>query len=184
MDRRRFLASTLAPLATPAAEHREFPPERVEKLVPGPKPAIALNHLGFYPDGRKLVIYRLTGGTVPTQFTLKPVGSYPRREPEARNLVKINTDFGPAMMGDFSNVAIPGMYQVQVADELSVQFFIREDIYKRTLPKAVSYHQAQRCGVAVPGVHPACHLDDARRRDNGRHVIAQGQHRNRLRPDK
>lgn len=174
IDRRSFLASALVPFAAPAAEQREFPPERVEKLVPGPKPAIALNHLGFYPDARKLVIYRLTGGAVPTQFTLKPVGSYPSREPEVRNLVKMNTDFGPALMGDFSNVTIPGMYQVQVADELSVQFFIRQDIYKRTLPKAVSYHQAQRCGVAVPGVHPVCHLDDARRRDNGQYVDLTG----------
>jgi len=38
----------------------------------------------------------------------------------------------------------------------------------------VSYHHAQRCGVAVPNVHPVCHLDDARRRDNGEHVDTTG----------
>lgn len=125
--------------------------------MPGPNPAIALNHLGFYPSAPKTFVYRLSGGTIPQEFTLKPIGSYPRREPEIRKLTAWSKDFGPAMVGDFSNVTTPGMYQVQVADELSVQFFIRPDVYRRTLPKAVSYHQAQRCGVAVPGVHAACH---------------------------
>ena len=39
---------------------------------------------------------------------------------------------------------------------------------------AVGYYRYQRCGVEVPGVHPACHLDDARRRDNGQHVDQVG----------
>ena len=47
-------------------------------------------------------------------------------------------------------------------------------MWRRTLPKAVGYHKYQRCGVAVPNVHPACHLDDARRRDTGEHVDATG----------
>jgi hypothetical protein len=37
----------------------------------------------------------------------------------------------------------------------------------------VSYFRAQGCGVAVPN-YPACHLDDARRRDNGRYVETTG----------
>ncbi|MBZ5582619.1 MAG: glycoside hydrolase family 9 protein [Acidobacteriia bacterium] len=61
-----------------------------------------------------------------------------------------------------------------MGNELSVPFFIRPDAWRRTLPKAVSYHHAQRCGVEVPNVHPVCHLDDARRRDNGQHVDVTG----------
>jgi hypothetical protein len=40
--------------------------------------------------------------------------------------------------------------------------------------KAFGYYRYQRCGVEVPGVHPACHLDDARRRDTGEHVDVVG----------
>jgi hypothetical protein len=56
------------------------------------------------------------------------------------------------------------LYQITVAGEHSVQFAIQEDVWRRTVPKAVGYYRYQRCGVEVPGVHPACHLDDARRR--------------------
>jgi hypothetical protein len=66
------------------------------------------------------------------------------------------------------------MYQVSIGDELSVPFFIQPDVWRRTLPKAVGYYRYQRCGVEVPNVHPACHLDDARRRDNGKHVDVTG----------
>ncbi len=33
---------------------------------------------------------------------------------------------------------------------------------------------SSRCGVAVANAHTACHLDDARRRDNGAHVDTTG----------
>ena len=66
------------------------------------------------------------------------------------------------------------MYQVTIGDESSVPFFIRPDAWRRTLPKAAGYYRYQRCGVDVPNVHPACHLDDARRRDDGRHIDVTG----------
>jgi hypothetical protein len=78
------------------------------------------------------------------------------------------------LVGDFSDIEREAMYQVTIADELSVPFFIRPDLWRRTLPKAVGYYRYQRCGVEVPNVHPACHLDDARRRDNGKHVDVTG----------
>ena len=40
-------------------------------------------------------------------------------------------------------------------------------------PRPLAYPQ-QRCGIAVPNVHPVCHLDDARRRDNGQYVDVTG----------
>jgi len=55
-----------------------------------------------------------------------------------------------------------------------VQFALDEQVWRRTLPKAVGYYRYQRCGVEVPMVHPACHLDDARRRDTGEHVNEVG----------
>ncbi|MGH9584252.1 MAG: hypothetical protein ACRD4O_15110 [Bryobacteraceae bacterium] len=73
-------------------------------------------------------------------------------------------DFAPAVIGDFSDIARPGLYQIRAGEELSPPFFIRHDAWRRFLPLVVSYHRAQRCGVAVANVHDVCHLDDARRR--------------------
>jgi hypothetical protein len=91
-----------------------------------------------------------------------------------RPLTAVDSAFGPAMVGDFSDVAREGLYQIRAGGELSPPFFIRPDAWRCHLPVVVSYHRAQRCGVAVPNVHPACHLDDARRRDNGVHVDTTG----------
>jgi hypothetical protein len=105
---------------------------------------------------------------------MRDVSGYPKPFAITKPLQKVDSDFGPLLTGDFSDIDRLGMYQVTAGDERSVQFFIRADAWKRTLPKAVSYHYAQRCGVAVPGVHPACHLDDARHRDNGQYVDLTG----------
>ena len=53
-------------------------------------------------------------------------------------------------------------------------FFIRQDVWRRTLPKAFNFYPSKRCGVALPNVHPACHLDDARRRDTGEYIDMTG----------
>lgn len=172
MNRRQFLQLGL--LTPAAAQQGPATPEPVEKLTAGPKPAIAINHLGFEPHASKTVIFRLTGSAAPTTFEIREVSGYPKRISCTRPLAKRDEDFGPVLTGDFSDLHEPGMYQVTVGDERSVQFFIRPDVWTRTLPKAVSYHSAQRCGVAVHGVHPACHLDDARRRDNGEFVDLTG----------
>jgi hypothetical protein len=173
MKRRCFLFTCAAPYLAAA---QQGPPvaERVEKLTAGPEPAIALNHLGFLPGAKKTLVYRVTGSNPPDEFVIRDVAGYPDRFSARKKLVHLRGDFGPVMVGDFSDIERRGMYQIAVGEERSVPFFIRSDVWKRTLPKAVSYHYAQRCGVAVPGVHEACHLDDARRRDNGEYVDLTG----------
>lgn len=181
MERRKFLL--LAPAAVSAAEAWQSPQpspamiaeqQRLETLRPTPQPAIAMNHLGFRPEGRKTVIYRLTGGAAPAEFSVRDIGGPPKPFRLTFPLKKVKSDLGDCMVGDFSELKREAMYQVMVGNELSVPFFIRPDVWRRTLPKAVSYFHAQRCGVAVPGYHPACHLDDARRRDNGKYVETTG----------
>jgi hypothetical protein len=87
-----------------------------------------------------------------------------------RELKLTQGDLGACLTADFTDLDRPAIYQVNVGNEYSVPFFIREDVWRRTLPKSVGYYRYQRCGVDVPGVHPICHQDDARRRDNGEHV--------------
>lgn len=143
-------------------------------MLPEAGPLIAINHLGFLPKSRKLVIFRYAGEGAPEDFLLRDIGGPPQPFRQTRPLKRFTSDTIDCLVGDFSDLDREGMYQVDVADELSVPFFIRPDVWRRTLPKVVSYHRVQRCGVEVPGVHPACHLDDARRRDTGARVDTTG----------
>ncbi len=175
LGRRQFLG-TLAALPV-AAMAQEGPPvsDPVEKMTAPARPAIALNHLGFRPHaGRKVLVVKAPppGVTPPREFTLRDVVT-PFRFRRPLTLAA-ESDLGPCLTADFSDLDRPALYQITVGDEHSVQFAIRDDVWRRTLPKAVGYYRYQRCGVEVPGVHPACHLDDARRRDNGQHVDVTG----------
>jgi hypothetical protein len=176
LDRRQFLGTLAA--APVAALAQEGPPvtDPVEKMTAPAKPAISINHLGFRPHaGRKVVVVKPppVGLTAPLEFTLRDVVP-PFRFTRPLTRSTAPDGLGGALTADFSDLDRPGLYQITVGDEHSVQFAIREDVWRRTLPKAVGYYRYQRCGVDVPGVHPACHLDDARRRDNGRHVDVTG----------
>lgn len=175
MNRRAFLG-TLGLAAPAVATSQQGPPreERVESLTAGPTPTIALNHLGFLPKARKILIVRASGGGAPTEFVMRDIGSPPKPFRLALPLKKAASDFGDCLVGDFSELEREAMYQVTVGQERSVPFFIRPDLWRRTLPKAVSYIHAQRCGTEVPNVHPVCHQDDARRRDTGEHVDVTG----------
>ena len=179
MKRRQFLTTLAALPALPAAARaQEGPPvvEPVEKMTAPKWPTIALNHLGFRPKvGSKVLVVRALTSPHPEEFTLTDVSERPFRF--TRVLAAARSDFGPSLTADFTDLERPGMYQITVGDEHSVPFFIDEQVWRRTLPKAVGYYRYQRCGVEVPGVHPACHLDDARRRDSGQHVdVAGGWH--------
>jgi len=136
----------------------------------GAGPAIGLCHVGFQPQSRKRIVVRQTAAR---SFVLRDIGSGPAFQQEFP-LEAAPSDLGAALTGDFSTVAREGMYQIRVGAELSPPFFIRRDAWRRLLPVVTGYHRAQRCGIAVPNVHPACHLDDARRRDNGLHIDTTG----------
>ena len=174
LSRRVFLAGSLSPLALATAQQGPPREERVENLTPGETPTIALNHLGFVPDARKLLVVRIVKEPAPTEFTLRDIGSPPEPFRIVKPLKKVESDFGPCAVGDFSDVTREAMYQITVGQERSVPFFIQGDVWRRTLPKAVGYIRAQRCGCEVPNVHPVCHLDDTRRRDTGEHVDVTG----------
>jgi len=176
MDRRSFLALVgFAASELPAAQMAAPPqPASVEAMTAGAKPAIALNHLGFVPNARKIVVYRKTAASTPGEFVLRQMDAWGRPLRISRPLTSGAPDLGDCLIGDFSDIQTEGMYQVTVGADRSVPFAIRLDVWRRTLSKAVSCVNSQRCGIAVPNRHPACHLDDARRRDTGEHVDVTG----------
>jgi hypothetical protein len=171
----------------------------VEKMTAGlNQPKVAVSHVGFRPRvGRKTVVVRDPVQPYPKEFTVSPTDHQGNagQTRGARPLTPVRCDLGTFLTGDFSDIQAPGAYQVSVGGERvplhefspkgvsiysqmeggerSVPFMIAEDAWRRTIPKAISYIHSQRCGEAVPGVHPACHLDDGRL-DNGEHVDAVG----------
>jgi hypothetical protein len=176
MDRRTFIIrSGLASAVAAAAQDAPHRTEEVEKATPGETPAIVLSQVGFVPRSRKTLIYRLPADApAPATFTVRDIGSPLKPFSITRPLVRAPGDVPNCLVGDFSDLDREAFYQIIAGRERCAPFFVRPDAWRRTLPKAVSYHHAQRCGVAVPNVHPACHLDDARRRDTGEHIDVTG----------
>src|SRR5271157_2067365 len=178
MKRRQFIGTVTAlPLIPNLLHAQEGPPplgERVEEMTAPNWPTINCNHLGFRPRvGNKSLVVRALASPAPTEYQLRDVseGSFGFTRPLKK---ESGSDFGPCLTADFTDLERPGLYQITIGNERSVQFAIRDDVWRRTLTKAVGYYRYQRCGVEVPGVHPACHLDDARRRDTGEHVDTVG----------
>ena len=69
--------------------------------------------------------------------------------------------------GDFSGFKAVGKYRAQLKvgpeKHTSFPFRIGHDlIFAETLVSAAHFFWFQRCGFAVPGLHAACHMDDAR----------------------
>jgi Glycosyl hydrolase family 9/Cellulase N-terminal ig-like domain len=175
MNRREFIAVGAAGSAlwtdSPQPDREQ---QLLERSTPSASPAIVLNHLGFRPEGRKVLVVRADKPLADARFTMQEVGSVLEPFSITRPLTWVSSGDLKCHLGDFSDVTRMGMYQITVGEERSVPFFIRPDVWRRTLPKAVGYHKYQRCGVEVPNVHPICHLDDARRLDNGVHMDLGG----------
>lgn len=192
MQRRRFLAALAAAvpgaLAAQQGPPQSAPVEQETAAAISPDlvreaaaPRIGCNHLGFRAQDAKIAVIRAgaSGGAPVGAFTVWDVGVW--RPVFHGQLRPVASDFGAAAAADFSALDRPGMYQLELGEgprgespERSVPFFVAADVWRRTLPAVFGYFRSQRCGVAVPGVHPVCHLDDARRRDNGQHVDTVG----------
>jgi hypothetical protein len=75
-------------------------------------------------------------------------------------LHRVETRWGTLWQADFSDFRSAGSYQIEIDDQVSPPFAIREGIYDRIVLGYLTFLKAQRCGCPVFGVHEACHLDD------------------------
>jgi hypothetical protein len=60
---------------------------------------------------------------------------------------------------DFSEVRTPGTYIIKAGNVTTKPFRINADVYERTVWKALNFFYTERCGMAIPGVHPKEHED-------------------------
>jgi hypothetical protein len=75
-------------------------------------------------------------------------------------LVRVESRWGVFWQADFSDFTTPGSYQIETDYQVSAPFMIADWIHDRLARGFLTFLHAQRCGYEVPGVHPACHLDD------------------------
>lgn len=82
---------------------------------------------------------------------------------------------------DLSEVREPGAYRLRVVladggEATSQEFMVDPGLYLSLPNMTVGWYHTQRCGVGVPGWHPACHLDDALiGRSHNRHLGPGGE---------
>jgi len=92
-------------------------------------------------------------------------------------LVRIDSRWGTFWQADFSDFTTPGSYQIEVDAQVSPPFMVADGIYDRLVRGYLTFMESQRCGCEVPGVHPACHLDDGIRDEDGSYLpVAGGWH--------
>ncbi len=144
-------------------------------------PGIYTSHVGYLPDAAKIAVLS-DAFTHETHYCIRDV-----EDLEAvvyrGELCRQCCPWGDFVTADFSPVTKRGFYQVVPGSHRTVgvkhphasfPFLIAPDAYEKTMRMAFEYFRCQRCGTAVPGYHPACHLDDARLRGSGEYIDAAG----------
>jgi hypothetical protein len=142
-------------------------------------PGIWTSHAGYLPNAPKLAV--LSSAFKPgTPFVVRRCDAYPAEGTPIvlrGTLVPHADPWDTCTVADFSALRDRGFYQVAVgeygagvpvgAPDCSFPFLVADDVYVKTMRMAFEYFGHQRCGAAVPGYHPICHLDDAVFRDTG-----------------
>ena len=75
---------------------------------------------------------------------------------------------------DFTAFTTPGHYILALGDARTHPFVIGEEAFVPAAWKLLNFFNKERCGVEVPGVHAACHLDVICRHPDGRELPAHG----------
>jgi len=164
--RRSFLksiAATAAATALPQHLHAFAQPPLSATYT---APPILLNQLGYLPNRAKVATILVA--KLPQSVTTFRVLSQTHI---AAFEAKLSTPVLDAASGDttaqadFSSLATPGTYRLEVANTLSDPFTIGATVYADALRLTTRAYTGQRCGCAVDlgnGYrHPACHLEGA-----------------------
>jgi hypothetical protein len=132
---------------------------------------ISYSHSGYQSGATKSAI---ASGLKAREFRLideltgQPVLSKP--------LQTVKAHLGEFQLMDFSEVRQSGSYFLQAGDALTRPFRIDPNVWRETILKAINFLYAERCGMAIPGVHGVCHRDWTVVRGDQRIVINGGWH--------
>jgi len=88
----------------------------------------------------------------------------------------VTTNLGIFQVMDFSTVHETGTYILKAGNACTASFRIDPDVWRETIFKAINFFYAERCGMAIPGVHGICHRDWTVVHGDKRIVINGGWH--------
>jgi len=77
----------------------------------------------------------------------------------SKQLKTIETHLGTFQEMDFSEIRDASTYILEVGGIRSHPFRIDQNVWRNTILKALNFFYMERCGVAIPSVHGACHRD-------------------------
>jgi len=115
---------------------------------------IAFSHTGYLAGGSKTAI---ANGLAATEFRVNRVdtGETVLRKPVQR----VKNSRGEFQLLEFSEVRMAGSYVLQAGDVQTRPFRIADEVWSGTIWKTINFFYGERCGMAIPGVHGACHRD-------------------------
>lgn len=162
-----------ADVATFDIDHLEIQQVRADPyegwtVAPG---RIAFSHTGYPAGGPKTA---LATGLETERFELLRRGA--GRPVLAKAIETVETRIGRFQVMDFSEVRAAGEYRLRAGKVETRPFRIGDDVWERTIWKAINFFYVERCGSAVPGVHGVCHADWLGEHDGKRIVINGGWH--------
>jgi len=132
---------------------------------------ISYSHAGYQSGATKSAI---ASGLNAKQFQL--IDQATAKTVLAKPLQIVKTHLGEFQIMDFSEIRQSGSYILQAGDTLTYPFRIDPNVWRQTILKAVNFLYAERCGMAIPGVHGVCHRDWTVVHGDQRIVINGGWH--------
>ena len=153
-----------------------------------PSPTIHCNPIGFRPDDPlKRAVMPVTadamgflGGTQFQVIRVSELVKHALNAPGFREEITWleagfeDTPLGRYAVCDLTGLSARGGYQILCGGARSYPFLIYRDAWKRCFRLLLEWYRIAACGVAVPGYHEVCHLDDCRMEDTGEQVDLVG----------
>jgi hypothetical protein len=135
---------------------------------------IAFSHTGYQSGYQKTA---LASGLTSSVFQVVRVSDNALGQVVLEKPVRTDTTrLGAFQLFDFTEIDEPGSYVLRVGDARTRPFRIGDDVWKRTIWKALNFFYGNRCGYDVPGSHGVDHLDWFATHGDQRIVMSGGWH--------
>ena len=132
---------------------------------------IAFSHAGYQSGASKTAI---ANGLDAREFRL--IDEATGQPVLAKPIQSIKARVGQFQVMDFSEVRKAGSYILQAGETRTRPFRIDPNVWRESILKAINFLYAERCGMAIPGVHDICHRDWTMVHGDQRIVVNGGWH--------
>ena len=115
---------------------------------------ISYSHTGYQTGASKTAI---ASGLAASTFRL--IDQANGKVVLTKPIQTVKTHLGEFQVMDFSEVRQSGAFILQAGQTRAGPFRIDVNAWRQTIGKALNFLYAERCGMAIPGVHDICHRD-------------------------